>query len=287
MAFHLMFKQNLISVKFESVIFGMKCTIFKKLENLYNKFVKSVVGFSDNGFQKMEKVNMELQEMNPTTIPLHLPHPTMDMVQLSMLNPLQFVPADKDLPAQLVNLVMMANMEKMEILVLMVKKDKMVKSLLLQKLLNHALFVQQVHLDYPENKDLKDLLAHVEVTESMELMDVVVNPVWLDLQELWELQEKAVNKGMLELLAKLSNVTVLVLPVAQLDLKDLKESKGAQENLAELGLEDLGSQEMKENPEDLAERVHQDLLDLLVARDLKVVAIVLLLVHLLDIKLKI
>jgi len=107
-----MFKQNLISVKSEFVISGMKCTIFKKLENL-NNFVKNVVGFSDNGFQKMERVNMVLLEMNQATIPLPLHHQTMDMAQLSMLNLLQFVDVDKDLPALLVNLVMMAKMVKM------------------------------------------------------------------------------------------------------------------------------------------------------------------------------
>jgi len=106
-----MFKLNLISVKFEFVISGMKCTIFKKLENL-NNFVKNVVGFSDNGYQKMERVNMVLLEMNQATIPLPLLHLTMDMAQLSMLNPHQFVDADKDLPALLVNLVMMAKTVK-------------------------------------------------------------------------------------------------------------------------------------------------------------------------------
>jgi hypothetical protein len=284
MASHLMFNQNLISVKFESVIFGMKCTISKNLVNLNNS-VKNVVGSSDNGFQKMERANMELLEMNQATIHLPLLHPTMDMVQLLMLNQLQFVLADKDLLAQLVNLVMMVNMVKMEMLEMMVKKDKMVKSHLLLKLLNHVLSAQLVHLDYLVNKDPKVPLVLVEVMESTVLMDVAVNLVCKDLLVQLVHKEKAVNPVMLEPQEKLSNVTVLALHVAQLDLLDLKESQDAKANPVAPSLDHPAHQEMKENLEDLAERVLQDLLAQLEAKAHKVAVTALPHVHPLDIKL--
>jgi len=167
----------------------------------------------------------------------------------------------------------------------MAKMDKMVKFLLLLTQLNHVSSVPLDLLDYLVNKDPKDHLALVDHMACTVLMVVEVKMACKDPKVQWACLAKKEKKELQDPMAKLLPAMDPEELVDQQVLLVLREFPDVQANPVAPNPDHLVLLEMKANLVDPAAKDLKDHPEALVHKDPKEVVIVLLLVHLLDIKL--